>query len=431
MLFLQKIRTMHRIFTLLFILISNLLLHSQLKQIIVLNEGAYDYINQQILVPVSVGSFNPTSGNYSKMNEIPGARFASDLIIDGNTYWVAADKNLINYDLKSHNKLKETIIEGIRKIAVHNDLIIVTRGEYQKPLNSYIQFFNKHTFELLFEIPAALNPYTAENIVVYRDFAYIAINNGFEFGKEVGKIIKVDLSRLEFVSETDLGSEARNPENLMLWENTLLTLNNKDFTGSSVSLMNLNSNEVSTFNLSNVNSLCGTSVLVGEQIIYQEIGKTELGAFHLHTKNSAFYKDPGISYYGMSYDAQSGMICTGQTDFRTTGIVTIYNESFDVIYTFNAGITPGYFVFDHSTPVQTKSAKPLVFDISPNPIISKCKVISNEPIIEVSVLDFYGRTLISTNQLSVNLEQIQPGPYVLMVKTKEKIGYKRFVKIRM
>ncbi len=415
----------------LLILISKILVFSQLNQIIVLNEGSYDYINQQILVPVSIGSFDPSSGVYTQKNIISGARFASDIIVDQNSYWVAADKRLINYDLKKHDKIRETIVEGIRKIAVYNDLIIVTRGEYQKTFQSYVQIYNKYTFELIYEVPFSILPYTAENIVIDNGYAFVAVNNGFEFGKEVGKIAKINLANLSVENIFDLGTNGKNPENLMLKDNILITLNNKDFTGSSISLLSVQTNELATYDITNVSSLCGTSTLVGDNVVYQEIGKSELGAFSITTRQSSDLKNLGISYYGITFDPVSKFLIAGQTDFRTTGVVYVYDQNFNELYKFNAGITPGYFAFDHNNSVKVHDSKPLNFELSPNPIITKFKVISNEPITEVSVMDLFGRRLITSESVSVNLDKLQSGTYILMVRTKEKVAYKRFVKLRI
>ena len=37
-------------------------------------------------------------------------------------------------------------------------------------------------------------PYTTEGIAVIDDKAYVAVNNGFDFGNEVGQIAVIDLN---------------------------------------------------------------------------------------------------------------------------------------------------------------------------------------------------------------------------------------------
>lgn len=409
-------------------LIFKVLATSQLKEILVLNEGSYDYTTGKILVPVTVGVYDLNSNSYQQLNIIENARFASDIILDQSNYWVAADQRILKYDLLSRQLLASMDLVGVRKLAIYKDLLIVTRGEYLKKLDAYVQIYNKNSFKLLFEVPFTDLPYTTESIVIKDHNAFIAVNNGFDFGNEVGKIIKVNLNLLKVESIVDLGHEGKNPENLMVKDNLLLSLNNKSFNGSSVSLIDLQNSTVETFNLTNVNSLCGTSVLVGESIIYQEINKTELGKFQIANKQSSLYKDLGRSFYGMNFDPISKWVCAGETDFKTTGKVHVYDELFDEKYLFEAGVTPGYFAFVDASLVASKQVHALEFEISPNPVVSKILVICQEPIMEVQVLDFYGKSLLKSNHKAIDLESLQVGVYVLSVKTRDQIGYKRFVK---
>ncbi|MFZ1256496.1 MAG: T9SS type A sorting domain-containing protein [Saprospiraceae bacterium] len=423
-------RSKQIVFILFYILIYNSLINAQLTKILVLNEGAFDYTKNTIIEPVSIGSFDINSRIYTKLNEVAGARFASDIIQDGSSYWVAADKEIVVYDLLSHQKLRSFTLEGVRKLACYKDFLIVTRGEYLKQLSAYIQIYNKHTFDLIYEVPYQVLPYTAENIIVKDDNAFIAINNGFDFGKEVGKIVKLNLTTLKLEAILELGPEGKNPENLMLVKDQLISLNNKDFTGSSISLIDLNSNQIDNYNLTNVSSLCGTSTLVGESVLYQEIGKEDLGLFQLNTKQSAFYKNIGKSFYGMSYDSKSNLICAAETDFKSFGRVNVYDSNLDEKYVFTAGVSPGYFVFVNASSVSTKQLESLQFELSPNPIVSKFKIITKDPIDEIKVMDFYGKVLIHKKQKSIDLEGLQAGAYILSVQNKDQIGYKRFVKIQ-
>ena len=61
-----------------------------LHQAIILNEGYFDYQTNQIVEPVTIGKYDPISQMYSVVDTLDGMRFASDLIIEGNFYYVAA-----------------------------------------------------------------------------------------------------------------------------------------------------------------------------------------------------------------------------------------------------------------------------------------------------------------------------------------------------
>ena len=76
---------------------------SYVKQVFVLNEGYFDYTLNQIVEPVTIASYDPLSSTYTLVDTLNGARFASDLIIDDNFIYIAADNMLYKYDKDSYN----------------------------------------------------------------------------------------------------------------------------------------------------------------------------------------------------------------------------------------------------------------------------------------------------------------------------------------
>ena len=53
-----------------------------LNQVIVLNEGHYDYVMQQIVKPVTVGYYIPQTNTYTTFDTIEYARFATDVVVE-------------------------------------------------------------------------------------------------------------------------------------------------------------------------------------------------------------------------------------------------------------------------------------------------------------------------------------------------------------
>ena len=129
---------------------STIILTSQsyVKQVFVLNEGYFDYTLNQIVEPVTVASYDPLSSTYTVIDTLNGARFASDLVIDDHFMYIAADNMLYKYDKDSYTLITSQQIDGIRNIAIWNDKILVTRGDYDnvtfQPIlyNSYLQIFD-------------------------------------------------------------------------------------------------------------------------------------------------------------------------------------------------------------------------------------------------------------------------------------------------
>ena len=110
--------------TLLFLFVSiqlvaqnNLYTH----QVFVLNDGYQDYVTEEIIVPVTLGTYDPVNETYTIVDTIDGARFASDILIEGQFVYVAADKDLLKYDKDTYQLISSQQVIGIRNIAIWND----------------------------------------------------------------------------------------------------------------------------------------------------------------------------------------------------------------------------------------------------------------------------------------------------------------------
>lgn len=402
-----------------------------LKQVLILNEGSFDFVNNKIIVPVSVGSYDPTSKQYTTLFDIPNARFASDIKLDGSTFWVAADQYLNQYQLSDNKLIRSKIVEGVRKVEFYQDYVIVTKGEYNKTLDSYVQILNKSDLSIAYSIPSSIQPFTTENISIHNDKAYIAVNNGFVFGEEVGKLLVIDLKTLSLESTIELGIDGKNPENLMVANNTLYSLNNKNYTGSSISKITIDQTQnVTTTNLPGVSSLCGTSALVDQAIIYQESGKTVVGSYSLTDDQTKTLKDFGKSFYGLTYDPKSGYLYGGETDFFSYGQVFIYDRQYELVNQFSTSISPGYFVFDYSLSSGTYSGDKTTFNVYPNPAGDMIQLNFIPVDSKIILTDVLGHKIIlpATSQ-QINIKHIHSGLYQMQAKTDSGLVLKTLVKI--
>ena len=90
---------------------------NQLHQVLVVNEGYFDYQTNVIVEPVTIGSYNPVSQQYQVVDTLENMRFASDLVIEGNFYFVAADSKIFKMDLNSHQEISSVACPGVRNLA--------------------------------------------------------------------------------------------------------------------------------------------------------------------------------------------------------------------------------------------------------------------------------------------------------------------------
>ncbi len=322
-----------------------------LNQVIVLNEGYYNYTTQTQDVPVTIGTYNPTTKVYHAFDTIAGSRFATDVLVDNNTIYAAADNKINMYDANSYALLHSVAVPGVRKLAIWNNQLLVSRGEYLVTYNSYFQVYDKSNLSFIYDLTTANGPqYAADKIVVQNDIAYLAVNNGFDFGNYKGLIGVIDLTNHTYGAEIQLPNAATNPENLMIAGGTdLVTLNNNDFTNSSVSKIGIGSG-TGTTNIVVSGSGCSTSALAAitgtHYVLYQAFGDMQLGKYDLNNNTIAAPVAINKSIYGIAINPMNNEIYTGVTDFSTFGKVYIHYANGFPRDSFNVSVSPGNMAFD-------------------------------------------------------------------------------------
>ena len=342
---------MNQVITLFFFFAScALYAQNYIHQVLILNEGYNSYDSL-----VTVGSYDPLTETYTTVIEIDSSRFASDLIIDSTFFYVAADNKILKYHLDTYELISQVNIDGVRNFAIHNNYLFVSRGEYDPvtwsavQYNSYLQVYDKDNLSYVTEFDTISGPKaTTQNLIVDNGKLYVAINNGFEWGNEEGLVGVIDVNSLDYISEFDLGDNGKNPDNMMLYENNLYTVNNKDWSGSSISQINLETGTVVTKNISAAPTGCGTSCLKSGKIIYQISQDSLLFQWDPMGEGEDNSSEIGLfdNFYELAEDKINSKFYASSTDYFTFGNINIYDENYNLESTFTTGISPGTIVFD-------------------------------------------------------------------------------------
>ncbi|MBL6657234.1 MAG: hypothetical protein ISR00_02335 [Flavobacteriales bacterium] len=314
------------------------------NQVLVLNEGKFG----QNEFPVTLGSYNPVTQNYEVVDTIEGARFASDMVIDGNNIFIVADTLLLKYDLNTFEVLSTQTVVGGRNIAIVDDKLFITRGEYGVDFSSYLQVYSKSDLEFISELDTVSGPkWSTQNMVAHDGKLFIAINNGFNWGEEKSLIGVVEISTMSYLEEIDLGSEGTNPDNMVLNGDYIYTVNNKNWSGASFSKVDLSTMTATTINVSDVSTACGTSCLRGDRINFQ-LSQDSI----LYEWNPITFDDSGVNlginenFYELAHDDINNYLYASSTDFTTFGKVGIYDADNTLVSEFDCGVSPGTIVFD-------------------------------------------------------------------------------------
>ncbi len=401
-------------------------------RVIIANEGFYDYYGGMAQVqPAHLAAYDPVTGAYSVFDTIEGARFTTEVLVNEHYIVAAADTFLIKYDRNSLQRLAIQTVKGIRGIAVWNDKVLVTRGEVGG-LPSYFQVYNISDLSFDYELDAANGPqYAAQDIRIVNDKAYFVINNGFEWPPNPkGLIGIVDLNTRAY-TEVDLGPDGLNPDNLMLDGDKLYTLNNKDFTGSSVSVYNILTGGVTTANLANVTTGCGTSTLFASNIWYQHYASAKMYAFDPQLLQISDSASVNKQFYGMDVDPVNNYLYASVTvtdsDFiPVSSMAYIYDANQVLLDSFGVGFFAGSMAFDvRKTTGILNDVHQDMISVFPNPSTDELRVdFKGLEAEKLEVIDMSGkqvstRAVAGVPVISLNTEALSAGMYHLVITGRD------------
>lgn len=401
------------------------------NQVVVLNEGYYNWSTGTIDIPVTVGAYNPTTKVYSTFDTITGAQFASDVIVDGNFIYVASSIGIRKYDKVTKQLLANTSVTGVRKMCVWNNQLLVSRGDVGLT-NNYFQVYDAANLAFIYELDNVTGPaFTAEGIAVEGDSCFIALNNGFNFPNYTGKVGVVYLPTQTYVREFDLGALGLNPDYFTIKNGTIYTVNNRDYTNASVSVYDIAGGGLNTTDLL-VTGGCGTSVFAASDLIYQVAGESNLKKFSTSTFSTYDSLQINKPIYGLAHDDVNNLLYAGETDFSTYGKVFIYSATGILVDSFTVSVSPGNLAIDYNGPTAINENVAANFDMYPNPA-SDLLIIKSEKITSYTLCDVLGSKVKSGNfnpaaTHSVNVSDLKTGVYFITVASEKGNATKKFMK---
>ena len=346
----------------------NLQAQEYLHQVIVLNEGWSDWQTGEVMQPATMGTYDPGLQSYSVVDTLEGAGFVSDALIDNQMIYVAADGALLQYDANTFQLLQSAEVIGIRKMVLHNGLIYITRGDTDDQglslqMDAYFQWYDAVTLELVGELTVAeYGPqFAAEGITSSGDRIYLAVNNGFEWGNEVGFIGAYDTVTDEYL-EWDLGENGTNPYHLFEVGGSVISVNNRDYSSTSLSALNLEEESIETVEVSEANAGCLAAISVDSELRYQITGEAVVRQTNAEDlANSTTWITDCPSYYGMAIDPISGDVFGSVTDYSTFGLIELRSEEGELLSQFDCGVSPGVICMDVRS-LQSNSVVDIIVD---------------------------------------------------------------------
>ncbi len=323
-----------------------------LHQVFVLNEGWSDWQTGEVLVQPTLGVSDPALNVYETVASIEGAGFISDAILADGMLYVAADGQLLKYDADSYELLATAEVTGARQLAERDGMIYVTRGDVDEfgmnlPLDSYLQWFHADDLTWAGELNTANGPaYATEGLAWSGDRLYIAVNNAFDWGNEVGYVGEWD-STTDAYTEFDLGAEGKNPNRLFAENGQIITVNNRDYGSASLSEVISGAGTVQTHVVADATAGCLAAAVFQGELKYQITGENAVRTSALDgLDDSSTWLAEAPAFYGAAIDPVSGHWYGSVTDYTTYGLVEIREENGNLVSSFDCGVSPGVICMD-------------------------------------------------------------------------------------
>lgn len=437
---------MKRLITSFLVVITTILQAQHVNQVLILNEGYFDYTNNVSVEPVKIGSYDVNNDTYTTVNTLNGARFASDMVIKDGFYYVAADSIIYKFDLNNHQEVARTTCTGVRNLAVSNNKLIATRGDYDNTtfmpifFESYLKVYNTSDLTLHTDFDTTNGPqYASQNILIPEfsssfNKAFVLINNAYDWGNEKGLVGVLDLNTMTYENEIDLGADGINPDNIMYHNGSVYTVNNKDWSGASISKIDVNSMTLTTTNnISSVSTGCGTSCLKEGNIVYQISQDSLLMEYDvLNMNNVGPIANYNTNFYALAVDPTSGHLFASNTDFYSYGKVEIYDLMNNYINQFSTDITPGKIVFDvrFNTGIEESKNELVIFPNPANDMLNINGIGEGN----YSIFNILGEVIYShvftQNNITIDISSLQTGKYFIQVERNGELSkMSSFVKI--
>ena len=323
-----------------------------LHQVFVLNEGWSDWQTGEVLVQPTLGAYDPALNVYETVASIEEAGFISDAILANGALYVAADGQLLKYDADSYELLAAAEVTGVRQLAERDGMIYVTRGDVDEfgmnlPLDSYLQWFHADDLTWAGELTTANGPaYATEGLAWSGDRLYIAVNNAFDWGNEVGYIGEWDATT-DAYTEFDLGEEGKNPNRLFAENGQIITVNNRDYGSASLSSLMTGAGTAQTHVVADATAGCLAAAVFQGELKYQITGENAVRTSALDgLDESSTWLADAPAFYGAAIDPVSGHWYGSVTDYTTYGLVEIRDEEGGIVSTFDCGVSPGVICMD-------------------------------------------------------------------------------------
>lgn len=401
------------------------------RQIITANGGLFE-VNLPYNDFVTVQSVDPVTNQVIVFDTIK-TQSIQDVIVSGNFAFVAAQDSIVKYDITTYTRQAVALVEGVNKLAIYNNLLIITR---QYPVTEkFVQVRSTADLSLLKEFSEISGE--SAGILVKGTKAYIAVNGGW--AGTSGKIAILDMITVRFEEEIDLGADAIGIFNLFRFKENVVSVNRTPYGGTTGSLSVLD--PTNHFNTTVYNANIGTGYQVYNKILYVGINGN-IGSFDLNSMtvlNPTLIENPAVASFGSiasaSLDTLNMKFYVNVTDYFSFGQGYVYNFSGDSIGAFTSGISNEAMAIDYTSVTGISDGNTSSdLTIFPNPCSTRLSITSvpSNSLISIYSIDgqlvFQESVSAASEQFNLDVDRLKNGIFMLVITHNQQIYRSKFVK---
>jgi hypothetical protein len=307
-----------------------------------------------MLEPIEVGRYDPFESTYEVVAEIQGPSYASDLLVHEGGIYLAVQGEVLRLDANSGAVLASFAMDGARKLAAVGDRLFVSRGDFDQEtwepvaFDSYLVWLDIETLAWEGQLSVTEGPqFSTEGMAAIGGDLFVAVNNGFAWGNEVGLIGRFDTETGAY-EEVDLGATGANPVHLLERDGVLYSVNNGDWSATSLSRFSPSTGETITVPVDAAAAGCNAAAFLENQLAFQVSGEFEVRTAVLSNLEEASpWMGTTHSFYSMIQDVNSGLVYASETDWFSYGMVHIYSATGTEISSFECGVSPGVIALEY------------------------------------------------------------------------------------
>jgi len=399
------------------------------QKVILVNGGQYGNNSSN----VNVVTYDVATKVYTTIDTIQ-TQSVQELLIDGNTAYVAAQDSIVAYDLTTDKRVAATQFAGLstKSIAVYNNYLLAGNWYGQTSNNLYI--YDKTTLTLVDSVPQITKG--VSSMLIYDTTLFVAQNySTIGYTDSAGYLAVVNLNTMDYINDIQFNNNGEDLGYLI-----------QDPSGNGLVAINSVSNTLSYYNYffpsTSTDSIgFDISAHASKQTIFHDTLFLEMNnriaAYNLLNRTIIDTNVVDYDSYAFTYDTLNNMFYATASDFFSFTEGKIFNRNGVLIDTMIVGYSPEVIgmYYNQVTSISEEVASQLNVSVYPNPTTDYLTISSknNEASVQIRIVDLNGKVVYdgiktSSFDLKLDLTSYPSGAYLLMALSGKNYTVQKIIK---